>query len=185
MTGAGPRILRSGRSGQGTRSHAISITVNDLTTLVSVQSLKKYFPVSRLPLARRDYIRAVDDVTFEIEAHTIFGLVGESGSGKSTLGMSMLRIIEPTSGSVAMDGVDILSLKGKERSRWRSQLSYVYQNPLSSLDPSWTVGQSLSEPLAAAHTPPGERRELVMKTLESVGLPEYFLGRYPHELSGG
>ena len=159
--------------------------VNELTTLVSVQSLKKYFPVSRLPLTRKDYIRAVDDVTFEIEAHTIFGLVGESGSGKSTLGMSMLRIIEPTSGKVAMDGIDILSLKGKERSRWRSQLSYVYQNPLSSLDPSWTVEQSISEPLAAARTPLGERRETVLKSLESVGLPEYFLGRFPHELSGG
>ena len=159
--------------------------VNGLTTLVSVQSLKKYFPVSSLPLTQKQYIRAVDDVTFEIEAHTVFGLVGESGSGKSTLGMSMLRIIEPTSGKVEMEGVDILSLKGKERAKWSSQLSYVYQNPVSSLDPSWTVQQSISEPLAAAHTPQGERRGLVLKSLEEVGLPEYFLGRYPHELSGG
>ena len=156
-----------------------------MTTLVSVRSLKKYFPVSRLPLSRKQYVRAVDDVTFEIEAHTVFGLVGESGSGKSTLGMSMLRLIEPTSGKVEMDGVDILSLSGKERARWSSQLSYVYQNPVSSLDPSWTVEQSVSEPLAAARTPQGERRDLTSKSLEAVGLPEYFLGRYPHELSGG
>ena len=156
-----------------------------MTSLVSVQSLKKYFPMSRLPLTRKQYIRAVDDVTFEIEAHTVFGLVGESGSGKSTLGMSMLRLIEPTSGRVEMDGVNILSLKGKERAKWSSQLSYVYQNPVSSLDPSWTVEQSIAEPLAAAHAPSEERRETVLRSMEAVGLPEYFLERYPHELSGG
>ena len=156
-----------------------------MTTLVSVQSLTKYFPVSRLPLTKRQYIRAVDDVSFEIERNTVFGLVGESGSGKSTLGMSMLRIIEPTSGKVVMDGVDITRLKGKERAKWSSQLSYVYQNPVSSLDPAWTVEQSVSEPLAAAHTPSNERRDLVLQSLAAVGLPDYFLGRYPHELSGG
>jgi len=157
----------------------------ELAPLVSVQSVKKYFPVSRLPLTRRQYVRAVDDVSFEIERNSVFGLVGESGSGKSTLGMSMLRIIEPTSGKVEMGGVNILSLKGKERRRWSSRVSYVYQNPVSSLDPAWTVEQSVSEPLSAAHTPSGERRELVLKSLAAVGLPEYFLGRYPHELSGG
>jgi oligopeptide/dipeptide ABC transporter ATP-binding protein len=156
-----------------------------LTTLVSVQSLTKYFPVSRLPLTKKQYIRAVDSVSFEIEANTVFGLVGESGSGKSTLGMSMLRILEPTSGKVVMDGVDITHLKGKERSTWSSQLSYVYQNPLSSLDPAWTVEQSVSEPLAAAHVPSNERKERILQSLTAVGLPEYFLGRFPHELSGG
>jgi oligopeptide transport system ATP-binding protein len=152
---------------------------------VSVQSLKKYFPVSRLPLARKQYVRAVDDVSFDIEKNTVFGLVGESGSGKSTLGMSMLRLLEPTSGKVVMDDVDISSLKGKERLKWSSQLSYVYQNPLSSLDPSWTVEQSISEPLVAAHVPAGERRKLVLESLATVGLPDYFLERFPHELSGG
>ena len=156
-----------------------------MTTLVSVQSLRKYFPVSRLPLTNAQYIRAVDGVSLEIERNTIFGLVGESGSGKSTLGMSMLRLIEPTSGKVVMGEVDITHLKGKERAKWSSQLSYVYQNPVSSLDPSWTVEQSVSEPLAAVHTPQSERRELVRKSLADVGLPEYFLERYPHELSGG
>ena len=156
-----------------------------MTKLVSVQSLTKYFPVSRMPLTKRQYIRAVDDVSIEIEANTVFGLVGESGCGKSTLGMSILRIIEPTSGRVVMDGVDITRLKGKERAKWGSQLSYVYQNPVSSLDPAWTVEQSVSEPLAAIHVPPEERRERVLQSLAAVGLPEYFLGRYPHELSGG
>ena len=156
-----------------------------MTKLVSVQSLTKYFPVSRMPLTKRQYIRAVDDVSIEIEANTVFGLVGESGCGKSTLGMSILRIIEPTSGRVVMDGVDITHLKGKERAKWGSQLAYVYQNPVSSLDPAWTVEQSVSEPLAAVHVPPEERRERVLQSLAAVGLPEYFLGRYPHELSGG
>ena len=156
-----------------------------MTTLISVQSLTKYFPVSRMPLRKKQYIRAVDDVSLEIDANTVFGLVGESGSGKSTLGMSMLRIIEPTSGEVVMDGVDITHLKGKDRAKWSSQTSYVYQNPVSSLDPAWTVEQSLSEPLAAAHVPPKERKEKVLQSLDAVGLPEYFLGRYPHELSGG
>ena len=156
-----------------------------MTTLVSVQSLAKYFPVSRLPLTKRQYIRAVDDVSLEIDRNTVFGLVGESGSGKSTLGMSMLRIIEPTSGKVVMDGVDITHLKGKERAKWSSQLSYVYQNPVSSLDPAWTVEQSVSEPLAAARVPSNERKDLVLQSLAAVGLPDYFLGRYPHELSGG
>jgi oligopeptide/dipeptide ABC transporter ATP-binding protein len=156
-----------------------------MAPLVSVQSLKKYFPVSRLPLTQKQYIRAVDDVSFEVESNTVFGLVGESGSGKSTLGMSMLRIIEPTSGKIIMDDVDITHLKGKERAKWSSQLSYVYQNPVSSLDPAWTVEQSISEPLAAAHVPSGERKELVLRSLADVGLPDYFLGRFPHELSGG
>ena len=156
-----------------------------LTTLVSVQSLVKYFPVSTLPLTKKQYIRAVDDVSFEIESNSVFGLVGESGSGKSTLGMSMLRIIEPTSGKVVMDGVDVTHMKGKERSKWSSQLSYVYQNPVSSLDPAWTVEQSVTEPLAAAGVPSKERRERVLQSLDAVGLPQYFLGRYPHELSGG
>ena len=84
-----------------------------------------------------------------------------------------------------MDGVDITHLKGKERVKWRSQLSYVYQNPVSSLDPAWTVEQSVSEPLAAVHVPPDERKERVQQSLAAVGLPEYFRGRYPHELSGG
>ena len=159
--------------------------MRDLAPLVSVQSLKKYFPVSRLPLTKKRYVRAVDDVSFEIERNTVFGLVGESGSGKSTLGMSMLRLIEPTAGKVFMDGVDIAHLKGKERAKWSSQLSYVYQNPVSSLDPAWTVEQSVTEPLAAAHAPLKERREAALQSLAAVGLPEYFLGRYPHELSGG
>ena len=156
-----------------------------MTTLVSVESLAKYFPVSRLPLTKKQYIRAVDGVSFEIGANTVFGLVGESGSGKSTLGMSMLRILEPTSGRVVMDGVDTTHLKGKERAKWSSQMSYVYQNPVSSLDPAWTVEQSVSEPLAAADVPSKERRERVLQALDAVGLPQYFLGRYPHELSGG
>lgn len=167
-------------------SPAISIRVGpELAALVSVQSLKKYFPVSRLPLARKQFVRAVDDVSFDIEKNTVFGLVGESGSGKSTLGMSMLRLLEPTSGKVMMDGVDISSLKGKERTKWSSQHSYVYQNPLSSLDPSWTVEQSISEPLAAAHVPGSERRGLVLESMATVGLSDYFMERFPHELSGG
>ncbi|MDA4124757.1 MAG: ABC transporter ATP-binding protein [Thaumarchaeota archaeon] len=156
-----------------------------METLVSVRSLKKYFPVSRLPLTKKEYIKAVDGVSFDIEKNTVFGLVGESGSGKSTLGMSMIRLIEPTSGKVTMDGVDVLKLKGKERMKWSSQLSYVYQNPLSSLDPTWTVRQSISEPLASAHVPERGRAEMVLQSLASVGLPDYFLEKFPHELSGG
>ncbi|MDV3278099.1 MAG: ABC transporter ATP-binding protein [Nitrososphaerales archaeon] len=155
------------------------------TVLVSIQSLKKYFPVSRLPFTRKQYVRAVDDVSFEIEQNTIFGLVGESGCGKSTLGMSILRLLEPTAGKVYMEGIDIASLKGKERAKWSSQVSYVYQNPISSLDPTWTVEQSISEPLAAGHVPWSERRALVLQSLAAVGLPDYFIDRFPHELSGG
>ncbi|MDG7007821.1 MAG: ABC transporter ATP-binding protein [Nitrososphaerota archaeon] len=156
-----------------------------LPPLISVKSLKKYFPVSRLPFAKKQYIKAVDDVSFDIEKNTIFGLVGESGSGKSTLGMSMIRIIKPTSGAVLMDGVDVSTLRGRERVRWSSQLSYLYQNPVSSLDPTWTVEQSISEPLTAAHVPEGERKDAVLQSLASVGLPDYFLEKFPHELSGG
>ena len=148
--------------------------MRELATLVSIQSLKKYFPVSKLPLTKNQYIKAVDDVSLEIEGNAVFGLVGESGSGKSTLGMSMLRLIEPTSGKVVMDGVDITHLKGKDRVTWSSLLSYVYQNPVSSLDPAWTVEQSVSEPLSAARVPSEERKRLVLQSLEEVGLPEYF-----------
>jgi oligopeptide/dipeptide ABC transporter ATP-binding protein len=162
-----------------------STRVETLSVIISVKSLRKYFPVSGLPFAKKQYVKAVDDVSFDIEKNTVFGLVGESGSGKSTLGMSMIRIIKPTSGKVLMDGVDVSTLRGRERAKWSSQLSYVYQNPVSSLDPTWTVEQSVSEPLAAAHVPQGERKDMVLQSLASVGLQDYFLEKFPHELSGG
>jgi peptide/nickel transport system ATP-binding protein len=129
-------------------------------------------------------------VSLEIEAGETLGLVGESGSGKSTLGRLMLRLIEPTSGSVRFDGVDVLSARGRELRHLRRNMQIVFQDPFASLNPRMTVEQAVSEPLDI-HEDLGReggrarRRERAAELLRAVGLDESALERYPHEFSGG
>jgi peptide/nickel transport system ATP-binding protein len=147
-----------------------------------LNDLKKYYSVG----LGRNPIKAVDGVSFSIGKGESFGLVGESGSGKSTLGLCLIRLIEPTSGRIAVEGRDVTFLKGKALKSFRSRCSIVYQNPASSLDPSWTVEQTVSEPLTVdGKYSKGELKTRVAEALAEVNLPDYLSDRFPHELSGG
>jgi len=157
--------------------------------LVAVEGLIKHFPGERafFGLGRpRAVVRAVDDVSFAIASGQTLGLVGESGCGKSTVGRTILRLIEPDAGRVAIDGVNVLTLGGRELRALRRRMQIVFQDPYGSLNPRLTVRQTLAEPLAIHHLARGvdaERR--VAALLEEVGLDAGFARSYAHELSGG
>ena len=155
--------------------------------LVQVNNLVKYFPV-RGGLFQRviAWIQAVDDVSFSIRRGETVGLVGESGCGKTTIGRTMLRLIEPTSGSVVFDGVDVLALKGAALKAMRRSMQIIFQDPYASLDPRMPVGESIGEGLRIHGIgTPRERAETTLEMLTKVGLEEYHARRFPHEFSGG
>ena len=131
-------------------------------------------------------LRAVDDVSFEIDAGETLGLVGESGSGKSTLGRCILRLIEPASGSVVYDGRDLLAMRGAELRQARRDLQIIFQDPFGSLDPRFRVLDIVTEPLEIHEKlSRAERRLRAEELMRAVGLDASALGRYPHEFSGG
>lgn len=152
--------------------------------LIEVKNLKKYFPVRRFLLAK-DYVRAVDDVSFFIREGETFGVVGESGSGKTTLARTMLRLIEPTSGAVYFDGKNVYELKGKELLEFRRKAQMVFQDPFSSLDPRMTIFDIIMEGPLAHGMKIDNPEEFVVSLLEKVGLKREHVYRYPHEFSGG
>ncbi len=155
--------------------------------LVVVKDLVKYFPVRSGILQRVvAWVQAVDGVSFTIRQGETLGMVGESGCGKTTVGRSMLRLIEPTAGSVSFDGTDVLKLKGKELKAMRRNMQIIFQDPYASLDPRMPIGESVMEGLNVHGI--GTRRDRVdrmMATLKKVGLEDYHARRYPHEFSGG
>ncbi|BAA29904.1 ABC transporter ATP-binding protein [Pyrococcus horikoshii] len=158
-------------------------------TLIEVKNLTKLFPVTSSILGKKISIRAVDNVSFEIKKNEILGLVGESGCGKSTLGKLLVRLLEPTSGTVLFKGQDIYKLRGKKLKEYRKSVQMVFQNPYTSFDPRLTLFENIAEPLYT-HKLALNKEEaltLAMQYFEDVGLtpPEDFLMRYPHELSGG
>ena len=162
-------------------------TYNKGETLVEVNHLVKYFPV-RAGLLQRvvNQVKAVDDVSFIVHKGETLGLVGESGCGKTTVGRSMLRLIEPTSGSVRFEGKDVLALKGNELKAVRRDMQIIFQDPYASLDPRVPIGESIMEGLHIHRIgSPKERVDIMLETLKKVGLEDYHARRYPHEFSGG
>ena len=165
----------------------VETTPIDARDLVKIEHLVKYFPV-RAGLLQRivNWVKAVDDVSFTIRKGETLGLVGESGCGKTTVGRSMLRLIEPTSGSVHFDGRDVLKLRGGELKRVRRDMQIIFQDPYASLDPRVPIGDSVMEGLHIHKIgTPSERFDLMLDTLKKVGLEDYHARRYPHEFSGG
>lgn len=145
--------------------------------LVSVRNLTKIFD---------GRTRAVDDVSLEIHAGETLGLVGESGSGKSTLGRLLLRLIEPTAGSVMFDGADVLSASPRALRRLRREMQIIFQDPFGSLDPRMTVEQVVTEPFIVHEKISRDlRSEKAAELMKAVGLDASALKRYPHEFSGG
>lgn len=151
---------------------------------LSVRNLNKHFGPGAF--SRGPTVKALQDISFDIPRGQVVGLVGESGSGKTTIGRSVLRLVEPTSGEVFVDGVDITKLSGSELRRQRRRMQYIFQDPFASLSPRMTIGQILTEGLdiQGIGTKP-ERRGRAEKALAQVELPTDAFDRYPHEFSGG
>jgi peptide/nickel transport system ATP-binding protein/oligopeptide transport system ATP-binding protein len=155
--------------------------------LVEVRDLVKHFPVRGGVLQRvvAD-VRAVDGVSFDIRRGETIGLVGESGCGKTTVGRLLLRLIDPTRGTIRFDGKDITKLRGRALKPYRRRMQIIFQDPYGSLDPRTPIGESIGEGLRIHGLGSGrERRERVLRTMDLVGLQAYHARRYPHEFSGG
>jgi peptide/nickel transport system ATP-binding protein len=154
--------------------------------IVQVSAAKKYFPVRSGLLRRAKLVRAVDDVSINIQRGETLGLVGESGCGKSTLGRLVLRLDEPTGGAILFEGVNLAGLEGEALVGVRKRMQVIFQDPYSSLNPRMTVGQIIAEPIRVHRIlPRKEIADRVAELLQVVGLFPYMALRYPHELSGG
>jgi ABC-type oligopeptide transport system ATPase subunit len=157
--------------------------------LMEVKDLEKHFPLTRgIVLARRaGAVKAVDGVSFDVRRGETLGIVGETGCGKSTTARMMMRLLEPTAGTVRFEGEDITRLRGSRLKAVRRELQMVFQDPYSSLNPRKTVGSIVGEPFAihGLHGDRGERRERVKGLMDRVGLNSEHYNRYPHEFSGG
>ncbi len=160
-----------------------------MTALVSVKNLTRIFDVSKPWLNRllegtpRAFLHAVSDVSFDIEARSVYALVGESGSGKSTIGKIVVRLLAPSEGAVEIGGVDLFRETDKHKvERIRTDIQMVFQDPYASLNPRWRVRDIIAEPVTARG---GDATGLAERLLEQVGLAASDAGKYPHEFSGG
>jgi oligopeptide transport system ATP-binding protein len=152
-----------------------------MTALLEVRGLTQHFS------ARGGTVRAVEDVSFELEEGEVLGLVGESGSGKTTIGQAILRLVDPTAGRILFRGNDITTLPDRELKPFRRQAQPIFQDPFGSLNPRMTIEAIIAEPLVVHGIGRNrqERRARVLALLEQVGLPRDSLTRYPHQFSGG
>lgn len=156
--------------------------------LLEVMNLKTYFPARRNFFGKiLDYVKAVDDVTFDVYPGETLGLVGESGCGKTTLGRTILRLTEPHDGKVLYNGTDLFSLPNAQMNKLREDMQIIFQDPYSSLNPRMTIGGAIMEPMKVhnLHGSDAERKQKVLDLLKKVNLREEHFNRYPHEFSGG
>jgi oligopeptide/dipeptide ABC transporter ATP-binding protein len=154
--------------------------------LLTVEDLKTHFPI-RAGIFRRQVgtVYAVDGVSFSVDEHETLGIVGESGCGKTTLGRSVLRLIEPTSGSVRFGGTELTELAPKNLRKLRKEIQIVFQDPYASLNSRWPVNDIIGEPMRVHGVPKDQARERIGELLAAVGLLPEHGNRYPHEFSGG
>ncbi|SJN22447.1 Oligopeptide transport system permease protein OppB (TC 3.A.1.5.1) [Micrococcus lylae] len=159
----------------------VAFQKRDLTPLVEIDGLTKVYPIRG-----QDDFYAAKDVSLKIPRGKTVSIVGESGSGKTTTARMLLKLIEPTSGTITFDGKDVLGLKGRELKDFRQRVQAVFQDPFSSLNPMFTVGRIIEEPLQAYRRGNAkQRRQRVLELMDQVALPQHFYRRYPTELSGG
>ncbi|MGC8924371.1 MAG: ATP-binding cassette domain-containing protein, partial [Candidatus Micrarchaeia archaeon] len=154
--------------------------------IVEAEGIKKYFPVKGSFLKReKKFVKALDGVSLNIDKGEIYSLVGETGSGKTTFGRILIGLIEPTEGTVKIDGVDIFSVSKREMKEIRKRVQIIFQDPYGSLNPRMRVKDTVAEPLKLNRIPYDEGR--IARVLEDVGLKPAadFMERYPHQLSGG
>ena len=157
--------------------------------LLQVRDLTKHFPITRGIVFQRRVgaVKAVDGVSFDVKRGETVGIVGETGCGKSTTARLLVRLLDPTSGTILFEGADVADRKGAELKALHRKVQMIFQDPYSSLNPRKTVGSIIAEPYAihGLHTGSGERRQRVQEMMDRVGLnPEHY-NRYPHEFSGG
>ncbi len=154
---------------------------------MEIKELRKYFYQGGGPFKKKEAIKAVDNVSFGIKKKEILGLVGESGCGKTTCGKLILKIINPTSGSIIFDGHDITHLKQKQMAEFRKKMMIIYQDPYGSLDPRMTIGNAIAEPMEVHNLVSNkeEKENKIFELMEKVGLTPDQINRYPHEFSGG
>ena len=157
--------------------------------ILEVKDLKMHFPIkikNKGFLSIKKSVKAVDGVSFEIREGETLGLVGESGCGKSTTGKMIVKLLNPTEGSIMFKGKDIFKADRKESKLLRKEVQIIFQDPYSSLDPRYTVGRTISEPLLVHRIGDEKvRKERALKLMNDVGLMEEYYDRYPHEFSGG
>src|SRR3989442_13694425 len=155
--------------------------------LLKVKNLKVYFPVVHGMFSRvRSHVKAVDDVSFTLEAGETLGLVGESGCGKTTLGRTIIKLVEPTAGKILFNGQDITRFSRRRMREVRRELQIVFQDPYASLNPRMTVREIVAEPLRVHKLYRGNQgKQRVGKLLPTLGLSPEHANRFPHEFSGG
>lgn len=156
--------------------------------MLQIKNLKTYFPINKGIFGKaKDFVKAVDDVSFDVYPGETLGLVGESGCGKTTLGRTILRLIEPTAGELFFKGKNITQIPTKEMRKLRKDIQIIFQDPYSSLNPRITIGQAIMEPMQVHGVLANdrERKERVIELLQRVNMNESHFYRYPHEFSGG
>ena len=156
-------------------------------TLLRVGDLKIYYPVAGSGFGKKEFVKAVDGVTFEVKKGEVFGIVGESGCGKSTLGRGVCKLENLTSGHVYLDGEDITEYNDRRMRSIRKKVQMVFQDPYASLNPRMSVFDIIAEPLLVHHLyqDKADLEKKVLDLLHRVGLDDYHANRYPHEFSGG
>lgn len=155
--------------------------------IIKVSNIKEYFTQESINIfKKKKYVKACDDISFEIKRGETLGIVGESGCGKSTCGRTILQLLKPTSGKVFFNGKDLTNMKRKELRELRTKMQLVFQDPYSSLNPRMTVGDIIGEALIDHKLiTKKDLKKYVIEIMKMCGLPEYYINRFPHEFSGG